>query len=75
MKQKEREKAQAKAEAKLREKEKARQQVVNRGKFLALIESLKADGKDPIFNLTSDFTTNEHLGHGTYASIKKVTHK
>ena len=42
---------------------------------MTLIENLKASGKDPIFNLTTDFITNEHLGHGTFASIKKCTHK
>ena len=40
-----------------------------------MIEEAKIGGKDPVFNLTTDFVTNEHLGHGTFAAIKRCTHK
>jgi len=35
---------------------------------------LKAQGKDPVFNLTFDFATNRQIGHGALSVVKKCTH-
>ena len=43
-------------------------------KFLKVIEDLKSKGKDPVFNLTKEFTENGQIGQGTFAVIKKCTH-
>ena len=68
-------KQEAKQEAKIKERERRKQQEKAREDFLAVVEQLKATGKDPVFNIATDFVTVGHIGHGTYAAIKKVSHR
>lgn len=43
--------------------------------FLNTIDELKANGKDPVFNLSADFAVHHQIGQGVYAIIKKCTHR
>ena len=45
-----------------------------RDQFIQLIEVLKGEEKDPIFELEHDFKINQVIGKGTFAVIKKATH-
>jgi len=48
--------------------------IASKLKFLKLIEDLKSKGKDPVFNLSKDFTVNAQIGQGTFAIVKRCTH-
>ena len=53
---------------------KENQMIASKLKFLKLIEDLKSKGKDPVFNLSKDFTVNAQIGQGTFAIVKRCTH-
>jgi len=45
-----------------------------RQEFVALIESRKAKGIDPIFTVSNDFKIGLSLGKGAFGTVYRATH-